>query len=59
MDGNHENFDILYKYPVEKWNDGKIHRITPNIVHLMRGEIYSIEGKTIFTFGGGTTVDKE
>ena len=23
-DGNHENFDLLSKYPVEEWNGGKV-----------------------------------
>ena len=25
-EGNHENFDRLYSYPVEKWNDGNVHQ---------------------------------
>ena len=27
VDGNHENFDRLYSYPVEEWKGGKIHKI--------------------------------
>ena len=52
IDGNHENFDYLYSFPVEDWNGGKVHRITENIVHLMRGSIFLIEGKSFFVFGG-------
>ena len=48
VDGNHENFDLLNSYPVELWNGGKIHRITDKVIHLMRGQIFTIEGKTIF-----------
>lgn len=55
VDGPNENFSILEKYPVEKWNGGNIHRIADNIYHLMRGEIFTLEGKTIFAFGGGET----
>lgn len=59
IDGNHENFDKLYEYPVEKWNGGKIHKIRDNVFHLMRGQVFIIEDKTFFTLGGGTSVDKE
>lgn len=59
IDGCHENFDLLESYPVETWNGGKIHRISGNIVHLMRGEIFTIENKKIFTFGGGHSHDYE
>ena len=58
IDGNHENFDILNSYPVTKWNGGNVHIIRKNIIHLMRGQVFNIEGKTIFTFGGGTSIDK-
>ena len=58
VDGNHENFDLLNAYPVEIWNGGKIHRITENVIHLMRGQVYEIDGKTFFTFGGGISIDK-
>ena len=58
VDGNHENFALLNSYPVSLWNEGKVHIIKDNIIHLMRGQVYSIEGKTIFTFGGATSVDQ-
>lgn len=58
VDGNHENFDLLNAYPVEIWNGGKVHRIKPDIIHLMRGQVFEIEGKTFFTFGGATSIDK-
>lgn len=58
VDGNHENFDLLNSYPVEEWNGGKIHRIRDDILHLMRGQVFTIEGHTYFTFGGGISVDK-
>ncbi|MGM9970518.1 MAG: metallophosphoesterase [Anaeroplasma sp.] len=58
VDGNHENFDLLNSYPISIWNGGKVHIIKDNIIHLMRGQVYNIENKTIFTFGGGTSIDK-
>ncbi len=58
VDGNHENFDLLNAYPIEMWKGGKVHRIKPDIIHLMRGQVFEIEGKTFFTFGGATSKDK-
>lgn len=58
VDGNHENFNKLNSYPVEKWNGGKVHKLRHNLIHLMRGEVYCIEGLRIFTFGGGYSIDK-
>ena len=58
VDGNHENFDLLNAYPVEEWHSGKTHRIKEHVLHLMRGQIFEIEGKTFFTFGGGISIDK-
>lgn len=52
LDGNHENFAYINGFPTEEWNGGKVHRLNKNIVHLMRGEVYEIDGKTFFTFGG-------
>ena len=61
VDGNHENFPLLNKYPIEEWNGGKVHVITENkkLLHLMRGQIFTIEEQTFFTFGGAESHDKE
>ncbi len=58
VDGNHENFDLLDSYPVSGWNGGKVHIIKPDIIHLMRGQVFELEGNTIFTFGGATSIDR-
>ena len=58
VEGNHENFDRLNAYPISHWHGGRVHRIRRNIIHLMRGEIYEIEGKRVFAFGGGYSLDK-
>ena len=57
VDGNHENFDRLYSYPVESWNGGKVHKIRPSVIHLMRGQVFELENKKIFTFGGAGSHD--
>lgn len=57
VDGNHENFDRLYSYPVKEWNGGLVHEIRPHVLHLMRGQVFTIEDKTFFTFGGASSHD--
>ena len=59
VDGNHENHPAIAQCPEEMWNGGKVHRIRKNILHLCRGQVYNIEGKTFFAFGGGCSRDKE
>ena len=59
VSGNHENFDLLAKYPVEEWNGGKIQRIRPHVIHLMRGQVYELQGYTFFTMGGASSHDIE
>lgn len=56
--GNHENHRALSRYPVEEWNGGSIHRIRDHVIHLMDGNVFTIEDKTIFVMGGATSVDK-
>ena len=57
VDGNYENFDRLYSYPIIEWHGGKVHKINSSIFHLMRGEIYEINNKKIFAFGGASCHD--
>ena len=64
VDGNHEKFDIINAHEVSNWKGGKVHMIkcdkkgNPKIIHLIRGQIYEIEEKKIFTVGGGYSIDK-
>ena len=57
VDGNHENFDRLEKLPVEEWQGGKIHAVRPHVLHLMRGQVFQIDGHTLFTMGGAASHD--
>lgn len=59
MDGNHENHDAIAAFPVEEWNGGKIHRIRSHVLHLMRGQIFELEGYRFFTMGGARSHDIE
>jgi len=57
IDGNHENFDRLYQYPVKEWHGGKVHEIRPHVLHLCRGEVFNIENKKFFAFGSASSHD--
>ena len=57
VDGNHENYTRLYNYPIEEWKGGKVHKIRDSVLHLMRGEIFDIDNKKIFAFGGAKSHD--
>ncbi len=57
IDGCHENFKLLEEYPELQWNGGTARSISGKLVHLKRGQVYNIEGKKIFTFGGGHSQD--
>ncbi len=58
VDGNHECFPMIYAYPEECWNGGRVHRIRTNILHLMRGQVFGIDDMSLFTMGGGYSIDK-
>ncbi len=57
IDGNHECMDRLYNYPVCEWHGGKVHYIRHHVIHLMRGQVFTIEDKKFFTFGGASSHD--
>ena len=57
IDGNHENFDMIYKYPIESWNKGIVRRVSSNVIHLERGQVYEIDSYKILTLGGARSID--
>lgn len=58
VDGNHENHKLLAMFPVVERFGGKVHQIKPSVFHLMRGEIYDINGSKFFCLGGASSHDK-
>ena len=58
IDGNHENHGRLNSMRVVNFSGGKAHKVYDSIYHLMRGQVYEIAGKRIFTFGGASSIDK-
>lgn len=59
VDGNHENFDILRRMPLSDKFGGQVREIAPDIYHLERGQVLTIDGKKIFVMGGARSVDKD
>lgn len=58
VDGNHENFNAISRYPETEWNGGRVHAVRKNVLHLMRGQYFTIGGHTFFTFGGAYSIDR-
>ena len=59
VEGCHDNLTLLARYPVVDFCGGRAHQIADNLYHLMRGEVFSIEGHTFFAFGGGESLDHD
>lgn len=57
VEGSHENYDLLEQYEVSDWCGGKTRQISGRLRQLLRGQIYTIAEKTVFSFGGGQTDD--
>ena len=34
-----------------------VHKVRPSVIHLMRGQVFDIEGLKVFTFGGASSHD--
>lgn len=58
IDGNHENFELIDKLPIEHKFNGYVHKCWSNCYHLIRGQTYVIDGITIFAFGGAESLDR-
>lgn len=59
IDGTHDNLDYINGCRLTFWKGGMIHRIHGNLIHLLRGQIFNIDGCSFFTFGGGESTDKD
>jgi len=58
IDGNHENFQLLSKFPIVNYNGAKCHRLASNVYHIMRGEIIELNDLLFLCIGGATSIDK-
>ena len=57
ISGNHDNYDILDHLETKTWHGGKVNYIRHSVLHLNRGKIYNIQGKSFFCFGGASSHD--
>ena len=48
---------MLNAFPVYEWQGGKIHRVRPHVLHLMREQVFEINGTSFFTMGGAASHD--
>ncbi|MCD7857129.1 MAG: metallophosphoesterase [Lachnospiraceae bacterium] len=61
LDGNHDNHPFWQAQPVTEWNGGlvNVHPLAENVIHLRRGEYYTIDGTTFWVMGGAASHDRE
>ena len=59
VEGTHDNLNTISRARETVWKGGKVHRIKGNLLHLMRGQVFTIDGNRYFTFGGGESTDKD
>ncbi len=58
VQGNHENYDMLKDFAPEEWHGGMArHTVRDKVILLERGQVFDIEGKKFFTFGGASSHD--
>lgn len=60
VDGNHDNHCYWNGQQSVEWNGGRahIHPDAENVIHLMRGEYYEIDGNTFWAMGGAASHDR-
>lgn len=58
VDGNRDNPTLLARYPETRWHGGRVRRLRRNVIYLMRGQVYELGGRRIFTMGGGYSIDR-
>ena len=51
--------EAVEAYPVAEWHGGKVHRVRPHVLHLIRGQIFELDGCRFFTMGGAKSHDIE
>lgn len=55
--GNHENYERLSAFPIIPFAGGMAREIRPGVFQMERGEVYRIDGRSIFAFGGAESHD--
>ena len=55
--GSHDNYELLEAYPETELFGGNARNICGNLYMLSSGEVFDIDGKKSFVFGGGQASD--
>jgi len=53
VEGVHDNLDLLEAYPLEPFAGGTARHISGQLWQLLRGEVYTLEGRSLLALGGG------
>lgn len=56
--GNHENYDMIEELPIVELHGAKMRQCSDNVYYVCNGEIFEVEGKLFYAFGGGKSIDK-
>ena len=54
IDGNHEDFNRLYSFPIENG----YRALRDNVLHIPRGTVMNIGGHNVLFIGGASSIDK-
>lgn len=58
LPGNHENYDLLARYPLIPWRGGMVRQIRPSVFCLCSGYVFDL-GQKVFVMGGAQSHDME
>jgi len=56
--GNHENYERAYALPLAEHLGAPMYRVSEKVWLMQHGNVYTIEGKTFFAFGGAASIDR-
>lgn len=56
--GNHENYDVLYKYKITEESEGFVRRVKPLIFQVPNGNSLTLFDKKFLFIGGARSTDK-
>ncbi len=58
LGGNHENYSMLHRYPIQPWRDGLVRQIAPSVFYLCNGHVFDL-GPKVFVMGGAQSHDMQ
>lgn len=59
LDGAHENYDLLSRYPTVERFGGQLQALGGNLYRVCRGSVLELDGKRFLCFGGTESPDRE